>query len=301
MSRVKVYIQALRLPFLTGSLMPVFMAGAFALKSHTFSVVKFLLVLFGVGFVHLGSNVINDVYDAPGSDPINPYVTPFSGGSRVIQEELMSVGAMRRLAYVLFGLGVLCGLPLVVQRPLVLAVGAAGLLLGYIYSANPFGLMNRGLGEVVIFLAFGPVLSLGAYYVFTGELSLTGLALGLPLGLPITGVIWINQFPDYMADSEAKKRNLVVRMGTAGARFIHPLFMYGPFLAIALLVLKFDATGWLFLTIATLPVAHGAVKICFRFHADPNEIVASQDLTIKFHFLLGLSATLIMAIRYWPG
>lgn len=301
MSRIKVYIQALRLPFLTGSLMPVFMAGAFALKKGPFSPVHFFLVLFGVGFVHLGSNVINDVYDAPGSDPINPYVTPFSGGSRVIQEELMSVQAMRRLAYILFGLGVLCGLPLVPSRPMVLAVGAAGLLGGYLYSANPVGLMNRGLGEPVIFLVFGPILTLGAYYVFTGELSLAGLAVGVPLGLPIAGVIWINQFPDLKADSEAKKLNLVVRMGTRRARFVHPLFMYGPFLAILLLVLKFGATGWLFLIIATLPVAHGAVKVCFKHHGDPREIVVSQDLTIKFHFLLGLTSTLIMAIRYWPG
>lgn len=300
MEAIRTFLKALRLPFLTGSLMPVGMAAALALRDVDVDLWHFILVMAGAGSLHLGANVINDVYDAPGSDPRNIYVTPFSGGSRVIQEGGISVEAMRVIAYSFFGLALMCGVILTPSRPLVLLVGALGLLGGYLYSADPVGFMNRGLGEVVIFLVFGPLLTWGAYYVFTGELNLTGFAVGLPLAFPITGVIWINQFPDYKADSEAEKRNLVVQMGTAKARYIHPVLMYGSFLAVLYLVAGHGATGWLVLTLAAFPLAHRAVKVCLEHHDDPVKIVAAQEATIKFHFALGLISTLVMAVRYWP-
>ncbi|NIR18160.1 MAG: prenyltransferase, partial [Desulfobacterales bacterium] len=81
------YIRALRAPFLAGSIVPVIIGAALAFTDKTFSVPLFFIVLLGVTALHLGSNLINDYYDAKGSDPINIRLTPFSGGSRVIQNE----------------------------------------------------------------------------------------------------------------------------------------------------------------------------------------------------------------------
>ena len=83
---IKTFLKALRLPFLAGSIIPVIITAAFAFHRGLFSLLPFVIAIIGVGALHLGSNCINDYYDSKGSDPINIRLTPFSGGSRVIQE-----------------------------------------------------------------------------------------------------------------------------------------------------------------------------------------------------------------------
>lgn len=72
---------------------------------------------------------------------------------------------------------------------------------------------------------FGPLLMLGTYVVQTGQLSARPLLVGVPLGILIAAVLWINEFPDYEADRRANKRNLVVRMGRARARVVYAIMM----------------------------------------------------------------------------
>jgi 1,4-dihydroxy-2-naphthoate octaprenyltransferase len=95
-------------------------------------------------------------------------------------------------------------------------IGAAA---GWAYSARPLQLMSRGWGEICIFFTFGPFITLGAYYVMSGSLSGSAFALGLPHGFFIAAVIWINQFPDYEADCDVGKKNLVVRLGPKLSRY----------------------------------------------------------------------------------
>ena len=198
MATFKTYLKALRLPFLTGSLLPVAAATALAYwLHHAFNPGFFGLNLVGVAGLHLGANLINDYYDAFGSDPLNVNVTPFSGGSRVIQNRELEAETVKTLAYFFLAVGVVCGLALIYAgRHWVAVFGFLGLLAGFCYSASPVQLMSLGLGEIFIFLAFGPLLSLGSYYVQTDKLAPVGAAVGLPLAFLITAIIWINEFPD---------------------------------------------------------------------------------------------------------
>jgi len=199
---------------------------------------RLVLVLIGVGSLHVAANMINDYYDDPGSDQINLHPTPFSGGSRVIQEQLMDAKTVWAMAMGFFVLGTATGVWLVLTgRPFVAVIGLMGFLAGYLYSASPISLMSRGLGEVTIFLAFGPLITWGTYYVMTELLTLEAFLLGIPLGLLITAVIWINQFPDLEADRDAGKRNWVVRLGRDRSRFIYALLMLGPYAVVLFWVL----------------------------------------------------------------
>lgn len=299
--RVGTLSRAARLPFLTGSLMPVALTGALVVWQGAWeSFYYFFVTALGVVGLHSGGNLINDYYDSFGSDPINRFYTPFSGGSRVIQNEELSAETVRNLAFACLGLGVVCGLVLVYYgRPWVALLGLLGLAAAYLYSASPVQLMSQGLGELTIFLAFGPFLSLGSYYAMTGSAAAVGFYLGLPLAFLITAILWINEFPDLEADTASAKEHLVARLGLKNSLYVYTGLMLAPFLCLPLLVEIFHFPGHLFAALVALPLAVKAVRQAWQTPPTDEEFVAIQALTIKTHFLLGLALTLAFLYAAW--
>jgi 1,4-dihydroxy-2-naphthoate octaprenyltransferase len=286
---MNMYVKAMRLPFLTGSLIPVILAAALSYLHGSFHVFPLIIAMIGVGALHLGANMINDYYDDPGSDRINLHPTPFSGGSRVIQDKLMDAKTVWAMAMGFFVLGTACGLWLALTgRPFVVVIGLMGFLAGYLYSAAPMNFMSRGLGEMTIFMAFGPLITWGTYYVMTGLLTWQAFTLGIPLGFLITAVIWINQFPDYEADRSAGKRNWVVRLGRERSRLIYDGLMLGPYAVILYWVLARKGS-WLYLAVLlTMPLALKAIKILNVHYQTYDEVIPAQALTIQTHLALGV-------------
>jgi 1,4-dihydroxy-2-naphthoate octaprenyltransferase len=286
---IKTYLKALRLPFLVGSIMPLITAAAFAFNRGVFSLLPLVIALIGVAALHLGSNLINDYYDSKGSDPINIRLTPFSGGSRVIQENELQATTILALSIVFFSIGVACGLWFTLWgRPYVLLIGLFGLLAGWSYSSPPLSLMSLGVGEVLIFFAFGPFITLGAYYVITNNLSWPAFLLGIPHGFLIMAVIWINQFPDYQADKKANKKNLVVRLGISNARYVYSLMMLLPFLFIILLIYSIDLPFLVIFSLGAFLLASRAIKILWRRYLSFQDIIPAQALTIHTLIFMGV-------------
>jgi 1,4-dihydroxy-2-naphthoate octaprenyltransferase len=267
---------------------------------HTWNFLFFGLTILGVAALHLGANLINDYYDSFGSDPLNRNFTPFSGGSRVIQNRQMSPESVKLLAYLMLGLGVGCGLILIyLGRPWVALVGLLGLAAALFYSASPLQLMSSGLGELIIFLAFGPLLTGGAYYVQTGNLSLMGAAVSLPLAFLITAIIWINEFPDLSADLAAGKRHLVARLGLKVSRWVYAALMAAPFISLFILIEIFRLPDLIVAGLLPLPLALRAVRLVFRTPPTDPEFLPIQALTIQTHFFTGLTLTLALLYAAW--
>ncbi len=297
----QVYLRALRLPFLTGSLMPVAVAGALAYRDMGKCSLTLLgLTFLGVAALHSGANLLNDYYDSFGSDPINVHATPYSGGSRVIQEGGLTPATVRFLAFLFLGVGCVCGLALIfLGRPWVALLGTLGLLAGYLYSAQPVQLMSAGLGEGAIFLAFGPLVTWGTYYVQTGTLKPVGLAIGVPLAFLITAILWINEFPDLKADAEAGKRQLVVRLGIKKSRWVYAALMLAPFPSLFFLMEAFRLPDLLAAALVALPLAVKAIRIAFRVPPTEPEFIPAQARTIQTHLLVGLAMTLALLYAAW--
>jgi 1,4-dihydroxy-2-naphthoate octaprenyltransferase len=286
---MNVYVRAMRLPFLTGSLTPVLLAAGLAFHYGYFRPLELLLVLIGVGALHLAANLINDFFDADGSDRLNLHPTPFSGGSRVIPEGMLLPRIVLLMALMFFALGTLCGMILVaLGHPYAAIIGLLGLLAGLFYSTPPFKFMARGLGELSIFFTFGPLITWGTYYVLSDQLTLTAFLLGFPPGFLIAAVIWINQFPDFPADRAARKDNLVVRLGLNRARYVYPLLMILPFPFLFFLwrtqgLSVFILAAWL-----AWPLAWKGIRIFQQNYATHDRIIPAQALTIQSHLLLGV-------------
>lgn len=170
---------------------------------------------------HAGGNVVNDYHDAlNGTDDANTQrLYPFTGGSRLIQNGVLTPHRTAMLGYGLLAAVVPGGLWLAaVSGPGLIAVGLTGLLLGWAYSAPPLHLVARGLGEVAI-AACWLLVVLGADYAQRGQFDWTPVAAGLSYALLVANLLYINQFPDRAADALAGKRTLVVRLGSNTARW----------------------------------------------------------------------------------
>ena len=220
-SRGKSYIAGTRLPFVTASVLPALLGTAWCWAyGEAFSPGRAFVGVLGVFFLHLGANTLNDYFDWNESDRINRFVTPFSGGSRSRLEHILTRKAFLSMSILFFFLSLIAGGVLILMnRPLVLLIGLLGGLCGILYSLKPFSLQSRGIGEFVIFLAFGPLITLGIGYVNFGIFLPEYFIIGIPNGLVVTNILWINEFPDYEADKKAGKLNLVVRLGTDRARY----------------------------------------------------------------------------------
>jgi len=207
------FFVATRLPFLTATLVPVFLGIAVAAYERRFSWPLMALTLVGAIAVHLGLNIANDIFDArSGADEVNLNPTMFSGGSRAIQYGLLTMRQMVTLSVVCYSVAIACGLVLTWKSGLgLLWVGLAGILISVFYTAPPFRLVHRGLGELSVALGFGPIMVLGAYYVQTGHYALRPLLLSVPVAVFVMLILYANEIPDRVADAKAGKRTLVVR------------------------------------------------------------------------------------------
>ena len=234
-----------RVPFTSASIFPMLAVASYyaGLGDGLFSVINLLLAVFGVLFLHLSSNVFNDYFDvSDGTDEANnDYFQPggaaITGGSRAIELGIITLERTKNVAVTLLLASLTFAGLLFYNISQVtgsfyniycaLTIGVIGLFLGYFYTGSPLRLVSRrGLGEIAIFFAFGPLLTLGTGYAISSEsISLFSsefnilLSLGIPFGLLTTNILFINQFPDAESDAKTGKNHLVVTFGKKASRW----------------------------------------------------------------------------------
>ena len=199
-------------PLLWGQAIAFAQTGAFSVQwllwALLFGVLDQLLIVF-----------TNDVSDRA-TDAQNTSPTPFSGGSRVLVEGELSVRALSGAALVSFAALAALGayLALIRERPLLLPLIAAGVLLVWAYDLPPLRLSYRGGGEVIQGLGIGVILPLSGYYLQVGTLLAFPLQVLIPAFiLGFAGHI-TTALPDVESDRRAAKHTYPVRHGVKRAR-----------------------------------------------------------------------------------
>lgn len=248
---------------------------------------------------HAGVNVLNDYYDAlSGCDALNAQrIFPYTGGSRFIQNGVISVRATAVFGTALLAVVMLAGIGLARHAgPGLYAIGAAGLAIGWAYSAPPLKLNSRGFGEPCVAAGFALIV-IGTDHVQRGSFALLPAVAAIPYALLVTNILYINQFPDREADERAGKRHWVVRLGAERARWGYPVIALLAYLWLsAAVVLEALPPA----TLAALPAAtlslFAAIRLG-RFAGEPQRLVPAIRATIAAALLHGtiLAAALVYA------
>lgn len=288
---LRIWIAATRPAFLSVTFVGVLIGIACAVYDHSFRSLPLALVTLCFALVaHASANVLNDYYDSrSGCDAMNSHrIAPFTGGSRLIQNGILTEQQTGAYAYVLLASVIPAGLWLIWQTgPWLFGIGLMGLLCGWAYSAPPLKLQSRGLGEVAITLAWFIVV-VGSDYVQTESVNATALYAGLAYAPLVANVLFVNQIPDRLADAAVGKRTLIVRWSPSiTLRF--SLALYGiSFTFLAAGILYGALPHWSSLAlVAALPACWALTTL----HDDPvdrRQLACAIPATIMSCLLFGI-------------
>jgi 1,4-dihydroxy-2-naphthoate octaprenyltransferase len=233
--KVRIYIRAFRLPFLAASILP-FIFGS--LYPEQFNLIIFIAGIFSVVFTHLGANLINDYSDSKtGLDWKDKKFYGFFGGSKLIQEGVLSGKFYLKWSIICF-LGALTAVIfLAIQLSSIKIIVYYFIILfsGFSYSHKPFQFSYNFLGELIIFIFFGPATVMGAYFLQTGTFPFyPAFILSLPFGFFTAAILVANEVADYKEDGLFNKSNLVKLVSVKNGYFLYLTLNSLGFIAILL-------------------------------------------------------------------
>jgi 1,4-dihydroxy-2-naphthoate octaprenyltransferase len=254
-STVRIWVMAARVRTLPAAVAPVLVGTSLALGAGEFHPLAFVAALLGAVFIQVGTNLSNDYSDArrgaDSEDRLGP-VRVTAGGLVPPRQVLIAT-------YATFGLAVACGAYLVaVAGPELIAVGAASILAGVLYTGGPRPYGYEGLGEVFVFLFFGVVAVAGSYFVQVQELPWQAFGCAVPVGLLASAILVVNNVRDIDTDRRAGKRTLAVRLGRERTRTLYTAMLTGAFVS-APLLWALGMSPWLLASWVAIPLAASVV------------------------------------------
>ena len=275
------WLLACRPKTLPAAISPVLVGAAVAWSEGGFDLVSALAALAVALLLQIGANLANDVADfrrgADTQDRLGPL--------RVTQGGLIPPRHIVVATAVVLMAAAVPGLYLVRQGGAVLAViGLLAIAAAVTYTAGPKPFGYLGLGELFVFLFFGPVAVAGTAFVMTHHITRLALLASIALGCLVTAILVVNNLRDIDTDRVAGKRTLAVRIGRGATRWEYaaligvayamPLVMWaarspqpGPLLAwtTAPLAILLVRQVWEVGGRALNPVLGGTARLCLWF------------------------------------
>ncbi|MGA2470031.1 MAG: 1,4-dihydroxy-2-naphthoate polyprenyltransferase [Solirubrobacteraceae bacterium] len=247
---------------LPAALAPVLVGTSLAIHQGTFRPLAFVAALLGAMFIQIGTNLSNDYSDARRGADTDDRLGPV----RVTAGGLAPPAQVLRATYATFGLAVLCGVYLIaIAGWLLLAVGAASILAGVLYTGGPRPYGYEGLGELFVFLFFGIVAVSGSYFVQRQTLPWEAFVLAVPVGLLIAGILVVNNVRDIESDRRSGKRTLAVRLGRRRTRVMFVAMLVLAFASGLVCWIAGPLSPWLALTLIAAPLAVVVARtVCTR-------------------------------------
>ena len=269
----------------TASVLPVSVGGAIALSQGRMHWPLFIAALLGALGLHIGTNVINEIYDVRhGIDSItSPRMSMAILKGRISERDAFVV------AWSGFILALLMGIFLVLHRgwPIVV-LGLIGFVGGYFYTAPPFQYKYRALGLPLVFLLMGPLMVGGSYFAVTGTFDPNALIVSLPVGLLVTAILHGNEWRDVAEDTRHGFTTFSAQVGRETAAWVYVMLILGAYVAVGLAVMLGALPTLALLTLFSLPLVAWILRDAERGAEGHLRAIAMIDLmTARLHGAFG--------------
>ena len=234
--------------------------GLLALRDDVFDAPLLILTALGLVLAHAGSNLVNDFWDFHrGADSADsPRVTY---GPHPLTDESARWRSFLLITLAILAAAATIGIYLtVVTGPLLLAFALTGAFVLLLYSGGPLPLKYFGLGEIAVFIVWGPLMIGGTYYVMAESLPGWVVLASVPYALGVTTVLFGKHLDKLAFDAEHRIRTLPMLLGEARARRLTEALSVGMYAAVIALAVWQEMPG-LLLVAGALPLLRWVLRI----------------------------------------
>lgn len=284
---MKVWVEAARPRTLPASIAPVIVGTAAADRFITWRAAAALLVSVAL---QVAVNLANDLFDAQrGVD-----TAARRGPRRVVASGLVSSGAMKKAIVMALAVAGIAGVALAVAVGWeLLVVGLAAIVAALTYSGGPRPYASAALGEVMVFVFFGVVATVGSAYVQDEGLRLVAVLASIPIGLLAAAILVVNNLRDIPTDRAADKNTLAVALGPDRTVTLYRSLIVASFLLLPAISLHVSSP-WPLGAAMTLVLAIPPLR---QVHAtaDPPTLIGVLGATAR----LQLAFAVLLALGVW--
>jgi 1,4-dihydroxy-2-naphthoate octaprenyltransferase len=267
-----------------------------ALSFHGF---YFILTAVGCMSAHAGANMLSDYYDYKHHvDREGTY-----GSSGVLVQKLLQPVQVLRASWIALILAGLIGLYFICTLPnglFLLYLILIGGILGVFYTAGPIEFKYRALGDIAVFISFGPAMVLGAYFVQAGHFSWSPVLYSLPVALLVDAILHSNNLRDIQNDSVIKIKTFAIVIGEKNAKIMYYSLIFGAYVLVLIMV-AFKVMPWP--TVACMISLPMAIKLA-RMVNDKDKIPVQQfamidALTAQLHSAFSVLMIVALLVQYF--
>jgi 1,4-dihydroxy-2-naphthoate polyprenyltransferase len=290
----KILWEAARPRTLPAGAAPVIVGMAVAWSLGCFRAAPAVLALLGALAIQIGTNYANDYYDARNGADTDARIGP----RRATQAGLVTPRQMWWAFVLTFGIAAAIGVALMALSSVALLwVGVASIVAGILYTGGPKPLGYLGLGDILVFIFFGPVAVAGTVYVQSVTIEPVAVVAGIAMGLLSTAILVVNNLRDRHTDVHANKRTLAVRFGARAVRIQYLLCVVGA-AVVAIALAAWLGKPWLLLPLLSAPRAVSLVRKVFNTDgAALNPLLGATAQLLLLYSLLFSVGWVLPAMR----
>lgn len=282
---MRTWVEAARPRTLPAAIVPVAVGTA---AGGVFAPWRFAGALVVALALQVAVNYANDYFDG-----VRGVDTPDRvGPRRAVASGLVPPAQMKAAIAVALGIAAVAGLALTVAvGPELLLVGAASILAALAYSGGPRPYASAGLGEVFVFVFFGPVATVGTTYALSETIPPLAEWMSIPVGMMAAAILVVNNLRDVDTDAAAGKRTLAVRLGPRATRWSFAFLVLGAIAGSAAVGAWFGLR-WPYLLI---PLGLAGIVVERVFRSEGRELIPCLGLTALVHLLFGGGVAAVVA------
>ena len=265
--------------------------GALAAIYGEFSWFLFIVTLAGTILLHAATNLINDYYDVKSGVDTQEVATAQYRPHPLVEGKL-EARQVRTAAYILYGLSTLIGISLAATRGWeLLWIGLIGAFASLTYTAPPLKYKYSALGEISVFLMWGPLMVAGAFFVQRQEFSMNAFWISLPFGVLVALVLLANNIRDIAHDRDKGVLTLAIVLGQHKGILLYGILVVLAYLGIILMSIFGPLYLWSLIVLASLPLALRLLKQ-MKAHVPADADARTAQLDTAFGVLLVISLVL---------